>query len=287
VEAKRRLDPNGTIDAELHQGTLSDAQWHSFSVNKSHGLRRSNEDKARVVQAALLHPHHHGKSDAAIAEHVGVHRDTVLKYRHILIRSGEQPANISGGLRLCDLAKTGRPLRTARDSNPRVKGCDQRLDGPGSSEPDESAQTVDGSDTHPCDGIKERDLPKTNKSKWQSGHESNPDRGLNEGAGSSDLPETDKSTRRTGRDGRTIDTAKIGRSHHRNRQKPRSPAEFAQARRDGYRGRLTSDVKLTLPNNHVYNCAFDLLRHFTFEYLQKVFQEIVNIHQQQSQKEAS
>jgi hypothetical protein len=90
---------------------------------------------------------------------------------------------------------------------------------------------------------------------------------------------------RTGRDGRTINTANIGKGSHRKAQKPRSPAEFMEARRNGYRGRLSSMVKLELPNNHVYNCAYDLLRHFTFEYLQKVFQEVINIHQEGLEKE--
>ena len=96
--------------------------------------------------------------------------------------------------------------------------------------------------------------------------------------------------RRTGRDGRTINTANIGKNRRRKTQKahkPRSPAEFMEARRNGYRGRVSSMVKLEIPNNHVHNCAYDLLRHFTFEYLQKVFQEVINIHQERLQKEDS
>ena len=96
-----------------------------------------------------------------------------------------------------------------------------------------------------------------------------------------------KSTARTGRDGRTIDTAKIGKRQRRKTQKPRSAAEFLEARRNGFSGRPTSLVKLELPNNHVHNCAYDLLRHFTFEYLQKVFQEINHIHHERLNKEES
>jgi len=92
---------------------------------------------------------------------------------------------------------------------------------------------------------------------------------------------------RTGRDGRTINTAKIGKGTRRNAQKPRSAAEFLEARRNGYRGRVSSMVKLELPNNHVHNCAYDLLRYFTFEYLQKVFREIVRIHEERLEQETS
>jgi hypothetical protein len=60
-----------------HQGTLEDAQWYSFGTNKDHGLRRTNEDKARAVKAALAHPNGAAKSDHQIAKHVGVDVKTV------------------------------------------------------------------------------------------------------------------------------------------------------------------------------------------------------------------
>jgi uncharacterized protein (DUF1015 family) len=43
------------IEAEVHPGSLADAQWYSFGVNKTHGLRRSNEDKQAAVKGALEH----------------------------------------------------------------------------------------------------------------------------------------------------------------------------------------------------------------------------------------
>ena len=49
--------PAEPIECNVQQGTLADAQWYSYSVNKTHGLRRTNEDKERVVKAALAHPH--------------------------------------------------------------------------------------------------------------------------------------------------------------------------------------------------------------------------------------
>lgn len=69
------------ISAEVIQGTIEDAQWHSFGANKAHGLMRSNEDKQRAVKAALRHPKCAGLSDRAIAKHVGVTAPTVAAWR--------------------------------------------------------------------------------------------------------------------------------------------------------------------------------------------------------------
>lgn len=76
------------ICCEIHQGTLQDAQWYSFSANKTNGLRRTNEDKGRAVQAALTHPKGTSLSDRQIAQHVGVDHTTVLRWRERLSASG-------------------------------------------------------------------------------------------------------------------------------------------------------------------------------------------------------
>ena len=69
------------IACDIRQGTQQDAQWYSFSANKTNGLRRTNEDKQRAVKAALGHPGGAGKSDSAIAKHVGVDVKTVGSWR--------------------------------------------------------------------------------------------------------------------------------------------------------------------------------------------------------------
>ena len=56
LEAYVMAVPGEAIECDVFQGTLPDAQWHSYSVNKTHGLRRTNEDKERAVKAALAHP---------------------------------------------------------------------------------------------------------------------------------------------------------------------------------------------------------------------------------------
>ncbi|MGE5510421.1 MAG: ParB N-terminal domain-containing protein [Bacteroidota bacterium] len=88
------------VECDVRQGTLEDAQWYSFSANKTNGLRRTNEDKQRAVKAALAHPKAAGLSDRQIAEHVGVSDFMVREYRKQL----ESTARISQS-----------PTRTGRD----------------------------------------------------------------------------------------------------------------------------------------------------------------------------
>ncbi len=79
--AWRRAKPGEPIEVEVHQGTLDDARWYSYGVNKTHGLRRTNEDKERAVRTALMHPKAVSLSNGQIAEHCGVHERTVRRYR--------------------------------------------------------------------------------------------------------------------------------------------------------------------------------------------------------------
>lgn len=211
IGAALRAFPDSPIEVDVHQGTLQDAQWYSFGVNKTHGLRRTREDLKRAVKAALRHPEAAKRSDSDLAEHIGVSHSTVAKYRAELGAT-------------CQIGKSSRQAGKSSKSSPVAQ---------------------------------------------QTQHS------------------TDQPRLRTGRDGRTINTAKIGRGPNRKAIKPRSAAEFAEARRNGFRGQAPSMVKLELPNNHVQNCAFDLLGHFTFEYLQKVFQEIVHLHKQRQTQDPS
>lgn len=73
------------IEADVRQGTLQDAQWYSYGVNRDHGLQRKNEDKRRAVEAALRHPYHAGLSDQQIADHCGVSRVYVNQISNSLV----------------------------------------------------------------------------------------------------------------------------------------------------------------------------------------------------------
>jgi hypothetical protein len=75
------------IECEIRPGTLTDAQWYSFSANKSNGMRRTNDDKERALKAALRHSP--GRSDREIARHIGVSHTMVAKYREEMQASGE------------------------------------------------------------------------------------------------------------------------------------------------------------------------------------------------------
>jgi len=108
LQASMLARPGEAVECEVYQGTREDAQWYSYGVNKAHGLRRTNEDKARAVKAALQHPKGVGKSNRQIGEHVGVHFDTVFKYRKAL----EREAAIGRS----DI-RTGRDGRTINTAN--------------------------------------------------------------------------------------------------------------------------------------------------------------------------
>lgn len=71
------------IAADVRQGTIEDARWFSYGVNKDHGLRRTNEDKRRAVEAALAHPYHARYSNREIARHCGVDEGTVRRHRDV------------------------------------------------------------------------------------------------------------------------------------------------------------------------------------------------------------
>jgi hypothetical protein len=42
------------IPGATHNGTLEDAKWFACAANRAHGLRRTNADKRRAVEMALL-----------------------------------------------------------------------------------------------------------------------------------------------------------------------------------------------------------------------------------------
>jgi hypothetical protein len=63
------------IDAEVHKGTKREAEIASCSANQTHGLRRTNVDKHRAIVKMM--DLQKDWSDQAIANHVGVHVNTV------------------------------------------------------------------------------------------------------------------------------------------------------------------------------------------------------------------
>ena len=67
------------IRAEIRKGGREDARLAACAANATHGLRRTNADKRRAVEACLgLRPEW---SDRQVARHCGVDHKTVGKYR--------------------------------------------------------------------------------------------------------------------------------------------------------------------------------------------------------------
>jgi len=108
VLAHRKARPDEPIRCLVYQGSLEDARWHSYGVNKAHGLRRTNEDKRRAVKLALTHPQGVKSSDRQIAAHVGVSHEMVRKHRKAM--SDDCQA-------LTVATRTGRDGRTINTAN--------------------------------------------------------------------------------------------------------------------------------------------------------------------------
>jgi hypothetical protein len=88
VMAARRIGRQWLM-ANVVPGTREDARWRALAANATHGLRRTNADKRRVVVLALKHPKGAGMSDRRIGQHCAVHHSTVSAIRKELEASGE------------------------------------------------------------------------------------------------------------------------------------------------------------------------------------------------------
>jgi len=76
------------LNAIIKEGSLLEAQLYSFGVNKTHGLRRTNEDKRRAVTATLEHELSKDWTDNRIADHCGVAHELVKTVRAKLESTG-------------------------------------------------------------------------------------------------------------------------------------------------------------------------------------------------------
>ncbi len=89
LQSHMSFRPNEPIPCRVHFGTLEDAQWFAITANKTHGLRRTNEDKRKAVKMALLHPHGAEKSERMIADDVGVSHTLVQNIANDLKSTGK------------------------------------------------------------------------------------------------------------------------------------------------------------------------------------------------------
>ena len=69
------------ICAEIHEGSVAEAQWDSYAANGSHGLRRTGAEKVAVFRAALSHPNAKDLSNLELARHLHLPETTVRRWR--------------------------------------------------------------------------------------------------------------------------------------------------------------------------------------------------------------
>lgn len=128
-----------TLLCDIRKGTQEDAQWYSYSANRTHGLHRSNADKQKAVKAALLHPNGAKLSDGQIAEWVGVSVAMVGKHRKQLeptIKDLELPARTGRDGRTRNTANIGKPKPTTISPETQDDSEEDQAD----DEPEEVAQ---------------------------------------------------------------------------------------------------------------------------------------------------
>lgn len=111
--------PGEAIECNVFQGTQQDAQWHSYSVNRTHGVRRKPEDKERAVKAAMAHPNGATRSDRQIADYVGVSHPFVAKIRTKL--------ELSGNVSRCASRTVSRGNATYQQDTTKIGGPKRRL----------------------------------------------------------------------------------------------------------------------------------------------------------------
>lgn len=107
-----------TLEADVQHGGLDEAIWHSYGVNKEHGLRRTNEDKRRAVEAALKHPLANKYSNRQIADHIGVSPEYISRVSLSIDRSIDRPteriASRNGTTYTMTVANIGKPSPSER-----------------------------------------------------------------------------------------------------------------------------------------------------------------------------
>jgi hypothetical protein len=76
---------------EVRQGSLRDAQWHSFSANALHGYPRGSKDIERILRRIFEDEEWADRPVRDIAEHTGIKKSTVFKYRDRIVYNANNP----------------------------------------------------------------------------------------------------------------------------------------------------------------------------------------------------
>lgn len=106
--AHQRAKPGEPIVVKRRLGNLEAARWAAIGANKKNSVRRTNEDKKRAVEWALLHACGARMSNRQIADHVGVDEITVRRNRARL----ESTATLSQSAER--VGRDGRTINTSK-----------------------------------------------------------------------------------------------------------------------------------------------------------------------------
>lgn len=108
LSAHLQTKPNDLISVEQYLGTAKDALRYAVGANKSHGLRRTNEDKRNAVELYFTELEGGELSDRQVAEYVGVSFALAASARKKLVQEGRLQESCS---------RTGRDGRTINTAN--------------------------------------------------------------------------------------------------------------------------------------------------------------------------
>ncbi|HEX4138239.1 MAG TPA: ParB/Srx family N-terminal domain-containing protein [Bryobacteraceae bacterium] len=90
------------VVATVFHGTLTDAQWDSYSANSEHGLRRTRADLRVILERAFRHEKGWRMSNYELSRHLGIPETTVRRWRksmlapngvdekRVVVRSGQK-----------------------------------------------------------------------------------------------------------------------------------------------------------------------------------------------------
>ena len=80
-----------SIDAEIKNGTLQDAQLYAYGANSRRGLSMSDDDNRNIITKMLKNPVWGRWTNAEIARHVGVSKMTVGRVKNALPAQEGEP----------------------------------------------------------------------------------------------------------------------------------------------------------------------------------------------------
>ena len=110
--------------AEIRNGTLADAQWHSYGANSANGRPRSCEELQTVILCALEHPRAAALSNVEMARHLNIPEATLRRWRKRLssprgedgvrtVRRGAQTYSINTGNHWCPVKYFAKPDKSS------------------------------------------------------------------------------------------------------------------------------------------------------------------------------